>query len=61
VPKGKPSNVEVIEKAGCRFVIATYANGEIVQKRIEPDQKPKRKPRKPFARARKPLRSEFNE
>jgi hypothetical protein len=60
VPKGKPRNVEVIEKEGCRFVIATYADGEVVQKRIEPNQKPRRKPLKPFALARKPLRSENN-
>ena len=55
MPKGKPLNVEVVEKEGCRFVIAVYADGEIVQKRIDPYQKPKRKPRKPFARARKLL------
>jgi len=48
VPKGKLRNVEVIEKEGCRFVIATYADGEMVQKRIDPNQRPKRKPRKPL-------------
>jgi len=55
VPKGKPAHIEVIEKEGCRFVIAFYADGEIVQRRIDPNQKPKRKSRKQFARARKPL------
>ena len=41
VPKGKPRNVEAIEKEGGRFVIVTYADGEVVQKRIEPNQKPR--------------------
>jgi hypothetical protein len=58
VRRGKARNVEVIEKEDGRFVVVTYADGEVVQKRIEPNQKPRRKPRKPFARARKPLRPE---
>jgi hypothetical protein len=41
VPKGRARNVEVIEKEDGRFVVVTYADGEVVQKRIEPNQKPR--------------------
>ena len=54
MPKGKPRSVKVVERAGCRFIVATYVDGEVVCKKIDPNERPRRKPRKPFARARAP-------
>jgi hypothetical protein len=54
VPKGKPRSVEVIEDAMGRFVMATYADGKVTRKQIDPNERPRRKPRKPFARATAP-------
>ena len=47
----KPVNIEVIEEGGERFVLTTYNDGQVVRCRVDPNQKPKRKPRKPIARA----------
>ena len=52
MPKGKPRNIEVVDDAGGRFVVETYADGEVVRK--NQNEVPRRKPRKPFARARIP-------
>jgi hypothetical protein len=32
--------------------VLTYADGEVVRRTIDPSEKPRRKPRKPVARAR---------
>ena len=50
--KGKPESIEVVENAEGRFVIATYPDGEVVMKPVDPNERQRRKPRKPFARAR---------
>jgi hypothetical protein len=44
----------VVQKAGHRFVVVTYADGEVVSKRIDPNEQPRRKPRKSYTRARAP-------
>jgi hypothetical protein len=49
--KRLPQSVEVIETAEGRFVVTTTADGETISRRVDPGQKPKRKPRKPIARA----------
>lgn len=49
--KGKPRSVKVVQKAGHRFVVVTYADGEVVSKQIYPNEQPRRKSRKPYARA----------
>jgi hypothetical protein len=49
--KGRPTSVEVVENSEGRFVIATYADGSVVEKRVDPNARPKRKPRRPIARA----------
>jgi hypothetical protein len=54
--KAKPESIEVIDSAGGRFVIATYADGSTTRRAVEANERPKRKPRKPFARARNPKR-----
>ena len=53
--KGRPQSIEVVEERGDRFVVATYADGSVVRKRVDPNERPRRKPRKPIARARTEL------
>jgi hypothetical protein len=50
--KSKPHSIEVVEERGERFVVATYADGLVVRTRVDPNERPRRKPRKPIARAR---------
>jgi hypothetical protein len=52
VSKGRPHSIEVVEDRGERFVVATYPDGSVVRKAVDPNERPKRKPRKPIARAR---------
>jgi hypothetical protein len=52
MPCGKPTSVEVVDTAEGRFVVATYADGSAIRKLVDPNQRPRRKPRKPVARAR---------
>jgi hypothetical protein len=47
-----PYSVEILETDQGRAVVVTFGNGEIVRKIIDPSEKPKRKPRRPVARAR---------
>ena len=50
--KGRPHSIEVVEERGDRFVVATYADGSVVRKRVDVNERPRRKPRKPIARAK---------
>jgi hypothetical protein len=43
----KPISVEVKDEADGRFVILTYANGDVVRERVDPKKKPARRPRRP--------------
>ena len=47
----KPLKIEVHDEAIGRFIVATFADGEVVRRLVDPSEKPKRKPRKPYARA----------
>jgi hypothetical protein len=47
-----PKSIEIIEEGDRRFAVMTYADGTIIRKLIDPNERPKRKPRKPIARAR---------
>jgi hypothetical protein len=51
MPKAKPSRIEVVEAGDGRFVQATYPDGEVVRTPIGADAKPRRKPRRPYAKA----------
>ena len=51
MPRGRPKSIEVVESEGQRVVVAIYADGEVVRKPIDPKERPRRKPRKPYARA----------
>ena len=48
----RPINVEVTGEGDARYVVLTYSNGEIVRRRVDPDKKPARRPRRPPARLR---------
>jgi hypothetical protein len=52
VSKDRPHSIEVCEERGERFVVTTYPAGSVVRKAVDPNERPKRKPRKPIARAR---------
>jgi hypothetical protein len=45
--KKKPVSVEVRDEADGRFVILTFANGDVVRKLVDPEMKPPRQPRRP--------------
>jgi hypothetical protein len=47
----KPTRIEVHVEAGSRFIVATFGDGEVVRKLVDPNKKLKRKPRRPYARA----------
>jgi hypothetical protein len=49
--KRNPQTVEVIEDGDRRYVVLTYSDGSVVRKLVDPNQRAKRKPRKPIARA----------
>ena len=43
----KPISVEVRDEADGRFVILTYANGDVVREFVDPRKKPTRRPHRP--------------
>jgi hypothetical protein len=46
----KPASAEVTGEGDARYVVLTYANGEVTRKRVETDSKPTRRPRRPPVR-----------
>jgi hypothetical protein len=52
--KPRVRDIEVDEDEEGRFVVETYEDGTVVRRRVEKDAAPRRKPRKPFARAWRP-------
>jgi hypothetical protein len=46
----KPVSVEVIEEGEERYVLLTYANGDVVKRPVEADRKARRRPRRPQTR-----------
>jgi len=52
----EPVRVAVEGDGDARYVVLTYANGDIVRRRVDPDQKPRRRPRRPPTRI-KPVRA----
>jgi hypothetical protein len=49
--KTRIQDVRIAENSEGRFVVETYADGTVIRRRVEKDAKPRRKPRKPIARA----------
>jgi hypothetical protein len=47
----KPKSVEVIDEGDERVIVTTFADGEVSRTTVQPDQKPRRRPRRPWARA----------
>jgi hypothetical protein len=50
--KRKPLQIEILETEAGRLVVATYEDGEVIRTPVDPTLKPRRKPRKPYARAK---------
>jgi hypothetical protein len=46
----RPISVEVVEEGDARYVLLTYANGDVVKQRVELDRKARRRPRRPQTR-----------
>jgi hypothetical protein len=46
----KPLSFEVIEEGNQRFVKTIFDDGEVVRTLIDPNKKPKRRPRRPISR-----------
>jgi len=46
----KPTRVEVVQEGAERYVLLTYANGDIEKRRVESERKARRRPRRPQAR-----------
>jgi len=46
----KPISIEVKEEGDERYVLLTFANGDVVKRRIEADRKARRRPRRPQTR-----------
>lgn len=49
--KARVLDVRITDNSEGRFVVETYDDGTVVRRRVEKDAKPRRKPRKPIARA----------
>ena len=47
----KRIGIELVEEGDERTIVTTFADGEVTRTTVQPDQKPKRKPRRPYARA----------
>ena len=48
----KPISIEVVEEGGDRHVLLTYANGDVVKRRVETHGKARRRPRRPQTRVK---------
>jgi hypothetical protein len=46
-----PVSIEVVEDAEVRFVITTFSDGTVDRKAVDPNQKRRRRPRRPIAKA----------
>jgi hypothetical protein len=46
----KPTSIEVVQERDERYLVLTYANGDIEKRRVEPERKARRRPRRPQTR-----------
>jgi hypothetical protein len=46
----RPTSIEVVQEGVERYVVLTYANGDIEKRRVQPEHKARRRPRRPQAR-----------
>ena len=46
----KPVTIEVVEEGDERYVLLTYADGEVLKRSVEAGLKPRRRPRRPQTR-----------
>ena len=57
----KPIHIEIIGEGDARYVEFVFANGERRRQRVQVDEKPRRKPRRPPQRIRVARHSEHND
>jgi hypothetical protein len=50
VPRKKAVSIQVVEEAEGRFVVLTFADGEVVREMVDLKKKATRRPRRPQAR-----------
>ena len=43
-------SIEVVQERDERYLVLTYANGDIEKRRVEPERKAQRRPRRPQTR-----------
>jgi hypothetical protein len=46
----KPVSIKIVEEGDARYVLQTYANGDVVKRAIQSGLKPRRRPRRPQTR-----------
>ena len=50
----KPVNIEIVQEGDERYVLLSYANGDVEKRRVESDRKARRRPRRPQTRLKLP-------
>ena len=46
----KPVNIEVVQEGDERYLVLTYASGDVERRRVDPEHKARRRPRRPPTR-----------
>jgi len=46
----KPVSIEVVQEGDERHVVLRYANGDVEKRRVQPERKARRRPRRPQTR-----------
>jgi hypothetical protein len=50
----KPVSIEIVQEGDERYVLLSYANGDVEKRRVESDRKARRRPRRPQTRLKLP-------
>jgi hypothetical protein len=50
----KPVSIEVVQEGEERYVLLTFANGDVEKRRVQSDRKARRRPRRPQTRLKLP-------
>jgi len=50
----KPVSIEIVQEGDERYVLLSYANGNVEKRRVESDRKARRRPRRPQTRLKLP-------
>jgi len=50
----KPVSIEIVQEGDERYVLLSYANGDVEKRRVESDRKARRRPRRPQTQLKLP-------